>query len=434
MRQASLRRRIGTGLALLVSAAGVPHEAPAQDDDAVRVESIGEGLHRITVHGGWEATVVAFGGPDGLLLVDSGFRSTGPALVDALAGLGYRDVTYLVNTHSHKDHTGGNNLLGRGATVIGHAKLADKLTVGSLVLEDYTADALPDLAVDGTLTLSFNGEDVVLVALDGAAHDETDLIVWFRGAGVAYLGDLAYGMHFPSTDYFRGSLLAYPEVITRLVELLPPDTYIVSGHGRDHSYAELVQFRDMLVETRAIVRAAHDRGLGAEEIVAQGLLDAWASYEYPGMVTTRSYVTTMLRDLDARPLPDRNILGALYDASKRGDGDAVYAEFERIRREEPEPYGLDYPWFRNIVVNHLFTLGGRLAADERPADAIRVFDIILDRYPETAGIALVHRRVGQARLELLDFTGARQSFRSVLETVPDDAFALERLALLEGVG
>ncbi len=395
-----------------------------------QVDRITDDLHKITVSGAWEATVVVFNSPEGMLLVDSGFRGTTEVLTTALAELGDPTPTYLINTHSHKDHTGGNSYFGSNATVIAHEDLRGKLGVGSLVLEDYTEDAMPDIGVTEEMVLHFGGEEVVIRAI-GGAHDNTDVIVFFRGAGVAYLGDLAYGLEYPSTDYFTGSLLRYGDVLTEIVEYLPAGTHIVSGHGRDHSYAELVEYRDMLVETQEIIANRYQDGLTVEEIVDAGFPEV--AVREDALVGARGYVANTVRNLEALPLPTENILGALYEASKQGDGQEIQTEFRRIRRDESREYGLDLPHYENTVINYLFSLGRRLVTDSREADGLRVFEMLLEEYPDFSGKQILYDQMGEAQLSLYDFESARASFEKVLEFAPEHANALARLELLRGV-
>lgn len=415
---------------LLAWALSISLQGAASAQGVASVEPLAQGLYKITVDGGWEATVVAFVGVDGLLIVDSGFKSTAEALQATLDSLGHGRPRYLINTHSHKDHTGGNSLLGRGAVVIAQRGMTSKLGMGTLVMEDYTPDALPDIGIEDEATLNFNGEEIVVKAFPGA-HDATDLIVWFKNAGVAYLGDLAYGMHFPSTDYYTGSLTRYPGVISAILDYLPPGTRIVSGHGRDYSYQEMVTFRDMLAQTQEIIARQALQGHTAREIVASGLLDGWKSYSDPGMVDTEAYVATTLRDLQHQPVPAKNILGALYTVAKTGDGEAIYDEYRRLEASDPTVYGLTLEGFRPVIVSYLYLLGERLTDEKRYADALGVYRILADDYPEVRDTPPLLDRIGEAHLALYDFTSARRTFARVLELDPNDDNAKSRLALLE---
>jgi glyoxylase-like metal-dependent hydrolase (beta-lactamase superfamily II) len=414
---------------VLVLAALIPSSVLAQNTSRISVDQLSDEFFKITVNGGWEATVLAFTGSDGLLVVDSGFKSTAVELKEGLDGLGHGETQYLINTHSHKDHTGGNNLLGQSATVIAHEQFRPKLKVGSLVLEDYTDDALSEIGIKDEMILYFNGEEIAIKAFVGG-HDSTDVIVWFKNSKIAYLGDLAYGMHYPSIDYFTGSLLRYPEVISEIIGYLPAETKIVSGHGRDHSYAEMIAFRDMLVETQRVVVEKLEEGLAAEEIVEGGLLADWKSYSHEGMVDTSGYVNTIARNIRDEPVATKNILAALYEASKAGDGEAIYSRYHQIKASEAEAYGLNYEHYANIVRYYIFSLGQRLASNDRFADALSVFRILEEDYSDMPDKAGLHNSIGEAHLRLYDFKAAREAFKKVLELAPDHENAQERLELL----
>jgi glyoxylase-like metal-dependent hydrolase (beta-lactamase superfamily II) len=414
---------------IFVLAVLLPCSVLAESTSRVSLDQLNDEFFKITVNGGWEATVLAFTGSDGLLIVDSGFKNTAVELKEVLDSLDHGATQYLINTHSHKDHTGGNNLLGQSATVIAHEQFRSKLKVGSLILEDYTDDALSDIGIKDEMILYFNDEEIAIKAFVGG-HDVTDVIVWFKNSKIAYLGDLAYGMHYPSIDYFTGSLLRYPEVISEIIEYLPAETRIVSGHGRDYSYTEMIAFRDMLVETQRIVAEKLEEGLAAEEIVEGDLLANWESYSHPGMMDTSGYVNTLARNIRDEPVATENILAALYEASKTGDGEAIYSRYQQIKASEAEAYGLNYEHYANIVRYYISSLGQRLARERRFADALSVYRILEEHYTDMPDKATLYDSIGEAHLSLYDFKAAREAFKKVLEFAPDHENAKSRLGLL----
>ena len=124
----------------------------------------------------------------------------------------------------------------------------------------YTANFLAYVTFTGSMTVYFGGEIIRLAAIPGS-HDQTDIMVYFTKLGLVCLGDISYGMNFPSIDGYTGNLLKYPEVIDRVLALIPDTTIIVSGHGRETTVEELRQFKNMIGDTSRLVRETLPSGI-----------------------------------------------------------------------------------------------------------------------------------------------------------------------------
>jgi glyoxylase-like metal-dependent hydrolase (beta-lactamase superfamily II) len=199
---------------------------------------IGDGVYELSTDGGgYPAKVIASAGVGGRLIVDSGDRTTGNALADALRTFGEGLPRIIINTHSHIEHVGGNPEVGRGAVIVGHKNLRERYVSGLYAIGDFPAGALPNLTFNDSLVLHFNGDEIRLVAFPGR-HDDSDILVWFTRSKVAVVGALCMGRHFPSVDADTGSVLRYPDVTSRVLAMLPADTRIVPGHADDCTLAE----------------------------------------------------------------------------------------------------------------------------------------------------------------------------------------------------
>jgi len=217
------------------------------------------------------ATLVASVGPDGVLLVDTGYRPALPALRRGLAELGADHVTRLVLTHPHEDHWGAVADLAGEATVMGHPRTAAELHEPYTFMEGVDVPARPasvrvDVEVASDTTFRFNGEDVRILPM--VAHTDGDLVVHFVGSGVVHFGDAWLGgnpMMFPGSEDPDGFL----DRMDAFVRGLPPGTVVVGGHDAP---AGVEAVRAQVAESRAcmaMVRAALDEGLTRDETVAR---------------------------------------------------------------------------------------------------------------------------------------------------------------------
>lgn len=248
----------------------------------ITVEPMGGTVYLLVGAG---SNVLASIGPDGVLLVDTGYAPAARALQAALSAQGGDAVRYVINTHVHEDHVGGNGTFGRGATVVAHARAAEAMAgplefIPGAVIPGRRGEALPDIGIEEPWSVTFNGETIEVVPLP--AHSDGDLIVYFPGSHVVHLGDNFFpqsgrGMIFPGAD-----LDAFRETMEALLGRLAPDTRVVSGHDPVTSVAVL---REQYGRTMAAIGLVEDgvaRGMTVDSITAagaaEGFPETWLRY------------------------------------------------------------------------------------------------------------------------------------------------------------
>lgn len=246
--------------------------AAAQDGDSIVTVELGHGLAMLVGRGG---NVGASLGEDGALLVDDKFAPLAPRLQQAVAKLGGGDVRFVLNTHWHGDHTGGNEAFGSaGAIVFGHANVRQRMSEDQWnpFFERTTpaspAAALPIVTFDRGLTLHLNGETVEVLAV-GPAHTDGDALVVFRGANVIHMGDVYFNGLYPFVDLASGGSI---DGVIRALEVglshADAETKIIPGHGPLADRTSLVAYRDMLAAVRDAVKVEVAAGKSVDEVIA----------------------------------------------------------------------------------------------------------------------------------------------------------------------
>jgi glyoxylase-like metal-dependent hydrolase (beta-lactamase superfamily II) len=244
---------------------------PAQDV-VVTTTKLGGNVYGIDGQGGRMAALV---GPEGVLLVDSQFARVTDKVVAAIKGLSPAPLRFLVNTHVHGDHTGGNeNFANLGVTILGRPALRAQLLNprpapgNGQVPPVAPPAALPIVLFDAPTTIHLNGETVQLVPLL-PAHTDGDTAVKFEQADVLMTGDVYRSQGFPAAAITNGgSVLGTMAALDKLIELTGPSTKVVPGHGPVVDRAALVFHRDMAVAVRDRIAQALRDGKSADEIRA----------------------------------------------------------------------------------------------------------------------------------------------------------------------
>lgn len=284
---------------LLAGGAGASAQAPPpRAETAV----LGGGLHKVRVE--W-VNVLALKGPEGTLLVDTGFPEVQKTLAEQLEKIGARDVRFIVNTHWHFDHTAGNGSLGKGAVILAHRSVLPLLSSDQTLLGETRAalppEARPRLTYTGEVDLNLNGERVRIVPLTGG-HTDGDSVVLFEKANVLFVGDLVFQGQFPFVDVDHGgSAVRLPEVLEKVLDMAPPGVRILPGHGKDMTAEEVRAYRAMLVETIEVVRRERSRGRAPSQLQEADVLRNWAAWD--GSFTRKDWIEMVCRSLPEGPTP-----------------------------------------------------------------------------------------------------------------------------------
>ncbi len=248
-------------LALVFNVAG--QSAQQTITDPVRISQVTDIIYIITTVGGPEFNLPPYGtnlvtsvGPDGILMVDAGFVSTGEKLSDTLKTLGNGNLKMIINTHYHADHTPGNRFFTDRAVTVAHASVLDRLNGKFFNLEGTPSPDRPNIGFHDSLTIQFNGEEIRVVHV-ADCHTDGDAYVYFVDSKIVAAGDLFFADEIPYVELAtHGSVTRYAEQIKRFMDDFPDDITFVPGHGRNYTKDDLRVYYEMLTSTANVVRQA----------------------------------------------------------------------------------------------------------------------------------------------------------------------------------
>jgi glyoxylase-like metal-dependent hydrolase (beta-lactamase superfamily II) len=209
-------------------------------------------------------------GEDGVVMVDDQYAPLTNRIVMAIEDVSNGDIRFVINTHVHPDHTGGNETLGRmGIVILAHDRVRVRLA-GRL-----PDAALPVLTYSDTATIHLNGEQVHAFPVP-PAHTDGDSFIHFRGSDVLHLGDVFRTVAFPVIDRNNGGTLEGTiAALGMAVGVAGPETRIIPGHGEVSSREAVMAFRDMILAVADRVRALVDEGRSYEEVAAADPTAEW---------------------------------------------------------------------------------------------------------------------------------------------------------------
>ena len=239
-------------------------------------------------------------GSDGVLIVDDKFAPLADKIRAALKEVGGGELKFILNTHWHGDHTGGNQVFGPEAPIIAHTNVRKRLSTDQHLLgRDVPAapkEAWPVITFDHSVSVHFNGEEIKAVHFP-RGHTDGDTVIFFTGSNVVHMGDDFFSGRFPFVDLGSGGdVEGLTKNIAKVIKKLPADVKIIPGHGPVSTLDDLKTYHRMLVETTNIVRAAMAAGKSLEEIKAEGLPEEWSSWG-SGFIPAERWLETIHRSL-----------------------------------------------------------------------------------------------------------------------------------------
>ena len=289
-------------LAAFVSAPAFAQATPDFSKVEIRTTKLADDFYTLEGQGG---TVSALAGPDGILLVDSQFAPLGDKLVAAIRAISDKPIRFLVDTHVHPDHVGGNENFARlGATIFSRDQLRGRLEHPNPAADGTPgkpapALALPVVTYDAPVTIHIDGESVLLIPVM-RAHTDGDTVIAFPGHDVVAVGDIFRSVGYPFVDVASGGTLAGElEALSEVADRIGPATRVIPGHGPIVDRAALVAQRDMIIALRAKVVALVQQGKTLDETIAAKPTAEWDAKVPQGAQTADRFVKWVYAEVAA---------------------------------------------------------------------------------------------------------------------------------------
>lgn len=224
---------------------------------SIQTTHLAENFYKIFVHN--FVNMLVFNGPDGALLVDTGFEPVD--IIEAeLKKIGVNKIKYIINTHFDGDHVGGNAILGQEAVIISSSRCRDVL----LKEDGFPKSGLPNLTFTDSMRIHFNNEEINLYFMPG--HSDSDIVVQFTNANIVCIGDFGFSDSPGIWASKNGNIYAMEKSMIRMVRLFSDNALFVPGHGNDYTMSDLKSLTESIKEAIRLVRPLIQQGLSLNQI------------------------------------------------------------------------------------------------------------------------------------------------------------------------
>ena len=280
-------------LGILASGVVVLQQRAPQFEMAIKAIKLTDNLYILEGAGG---NVAAFIWDEGVLLVDDKLAPASADVKAAVAAITPKPIRFVVNSHWHRDHNGGNEALASdGSVIVAHENVRRRMSVdGFIAVFDRKVPAsppkaLPVVTFTRDVTFHLGGEEISVVHVD-PAHTDGDSFVRFRGANVLHLGDCYLNGSFPVVDYSNGgSFGGIIAAADTALGMLDPRTRIIPGHGPVASDQDLRKWREMLATIDERVKKSVAAGRSLEQVKAERPTKEWDE-RFPQSFVTSDHV------------------------------------------------------------------------------------------------------------------------------------------------
>lgn len=271
------------------------------DDIQIKTNQVTEHIYFLEGRGGNIGVLV---GEEGVLMVDDQYAPLSEKIKAAVQVLSTHPLKYLINTHWHGDHAGGNENFGNeGAIIVAHENVRERLSTDQVnkafnrTTPASPEAAWPEITFSEDIQLHFNGQDIVLLHVHNA-HTDGDSFVWFPNSNVLHMGDCFFKGRFPYIDLGSGGSVAGAiKAVQIALSLTDSATKIIPGHGQLANKQDLLNYHNMLIEIVDRVKLAMAEGKTLDEMKAAGLdagYEAWGT----GFINAERFVDIIWTDLN----------------------------------------------------------------------------------------------------------------------------------------
>ncbi len=246
----------------------------SQEFDSVKIIShkITESIYMLEGRGGNIGLCV---GEDGAFIIDDQFAPLTEKIKAVIAEITDQSIEFVINTHYHHDHTGGNENFGKGGSIIiSHDNTRENIQADQLKRiaqegkSEFPDESLPVITFSETMALHFNGETINIFHVDNA-HTDGDVIIHFQNANVYHMGDVFVRYGFPYIDMEHGgNINGFIDALEKAGMMMNNQTKVIPGHGQISVRQDVIDLKEWLTDIRDVVKKLKDEGKSKEEIIS----------------------------------------------------------------------------------------------------------------------------------------------------------------------
>lgn len=266
-------------------------------DTVIKTTQVSGHIYMLEGRGG---NIGVSAGENGVVLVDDQFAPLATKITEAVRALGKGEPKFVINTHWHGDHTGGNPEFGAKASIVAHENVRKRLSSPQQrrgqVVDPTPEIGWPVVTYQESASLHMNGEEIRLIHFPNG-HTDGDTIVFFTGANVVHMGDHFFNGRFPFVDVESGGdPVRYAENVKSVLDQIKDDTKVIPGHGPLASKADLATFHQALTDTIEVVRAGKKAGKSLADLQKAGLPEKYKAWG-EGFIKTDVWIETIYASL-----------------------------------------------------------------------------------------------------------------------------------------
>ncbi len=258
----------------------------------------------VTMIKGRGGNIAVSSGEDGVFIIDDQIQPLTEQLLAAIRKVSDRPIRFVINTHYHGDHVGGNETLGKsGSVIIAHDKLRERMTSDQFnhfwneTTPAWPKDSLPVVTFNDRVTLHFNGESVEVIHVP-RGHTDGDSIVHFRQSNVIHMGDILFNGLYPFIDLDGGGTIqGMIGAVETGISLADEETQVIAGHGPMSNLEGLKEYHAFLVKARDNVQALIDQGMSLEQAIEAKPTAEWDEILGKVWITPAQLVTFIYNSL-----------------------------------------------------------------------------------------------------------------------------------------